>query len=352
MKETTIIASSQDIEKAKKFGEELVNKGLSVQIRSMESATDFPKDVLILWLTPAAKGEMAVKTTQFNEKGIRVINYFSVAMELTPDEKKSLGRFPSIFHELYNEESAAATALLINDFPATPLAGQSQSTISLEESSYNLKETNHPNLSREVKTPESLINPDTLSKEEVNKDATPQVVASSDAVENIEVPRESNMVSDEPNIDAKPAHVQPNKTVENTPRIKPSTIGIKANPTPVAQPTGNSVNMVNLNNDDVEASDESIEYDPTGYQFTAIIIYVVILLINYYIFGDFRSDTIMFHLGNLVEGTAALFCLLMAWMGFKSKKIWPILKSVLCVIVGILGLKGFWIGLTHIGDLF
>ena len=112
MKETTIIASSQDIEKAKKFGEELVNKGLSVQIRSMESATDFPKGVLILWLTPAAKGEMAVKTTQFNEKGIRVINYFSVAMELTPDEKKSLGRFPSIFHELYNEESAAATALL------------------------------------------------------------------------------------------------------------------------------------------------------------------------------------------------------------------------------------------------
>lgn len=248
MKETTIIASSQDIEKAKKFGEELVNKGLSVQIRSLESVIDSPEGILILWLTPAAKGEMAVKTTQFNDKGIRVINYFSGAMELTPDEKKSLGRFPSIFQELYNEESAAATALLIKDFPAVPPTDQSQSINSLvEEPSSPLGEKDQPNISRETKTPESLINPDALSKEDVNNDATPQLVASSDSMESIEVPGESNMVSDEPNIIAKPEQVPHNKTVEDTPRIKPSTIGIKSNLTNIAQSTGNSADMENLN---------------------------------------------------------------------------------------------------------
>lgn len=104
--------------------------------------------------------------------------------------------------------------------------------------------------------------------------------------------------------------------------------------------------------EDSASAEQTEETETSGYQFTSIIIFYVIYYINYYLFGDYRSDTIIFHLGNFAEGAAGLFCLLNAWLGFCSKKWWPILKSILAVIVGIYGLILFWRGFTHIGDLF
>ncbi|MDE7441800.1 MAG: hypothetical protein K2M69_06525 [Muribaculaceae bacterium] len=94
------------------------------------------------------------------------------------------------------------------------------------------------------------------------------------------------------------------------------------------------------------------EYDPYGYQWTAIISFAIIHFVIYNIFGDIRSDNLFYHVLFLVEGMAGGFCLIQALAGFKSKKFWRCIKSILCALIGLFGIIAWLSTLSQLGDLF
>lgn len=326
-----VVVSPEDLEAVKAIQSDFEAKDISLEIQVLPLAGESifnPVEMsnCLLWLTAKTGEDVYMVSKNRREKGLPTVNILPERFVFSQDQKTMVGRNPSVILALTRGDIVVAIVNRVGgDIVKKMEERLAAESTKPQPGTGAISQTPGQSVLPQWEMSVNASKAQDISATQV-KDATTATSSVSDTQSGIASIVSSSTTKSEPN---------------NTPRPMMSVKSTEAN----------SVNMVRLTENEGNNANKE-EYDSTGYQFTAIIIYLIILFINYTIFGGIRSDSIFFYLQCLVEGAAALFCLLMAWMGFTSKKFWPFVKSIAC---GIVGLWGIWVALTgfvRIGDLF